>query len=305
MANAVAVVRDDIINWVETFALAYRIDNEDPVFDGITRDFLAMDASLSQINTAVTGFIEGVHEFCRGLIGLSDAVVLNLTKNTEQIIASDCCKFREAINSIARVDAPHSSVAKLMRDLDFNISTPLKQHLSHNKQLKVELNERKKRLVELQSAKSAYDDYINNKNPYKLHNQIGPNYEAAQQKFAEADRRSFEWFMMLEEHKCDMWDSIVQTFKYLLYEFLASSAQGLMKLLPVRMEFRPMLEMTPSQLRPSVKIEIDEAKKSLDEQQTLLRQRSSTGTEPKNRSTGSSSTGTGSSSTGTGSSSTG
>ena len=39
----------------------------------------------------------------------------------------DCCKMKEATNAITRGDAPHSAIAKLQRDMDFNIMNPLRQ----------------------------------------------------------------------------------------------------------------------------------------------------------------------------------
>ena len=39
----------------------------------------------------------------------------------------DCCKMKEATNAITRGDAPHSAIAKLRRDMDFNIMNPLRR----------------------------------------------------------------------------------------------------------------------------------------------------------------------------------
>jgi hypothetical protein len=39
-----------------------------------------------------------------------------------------------------------------------------------------------------------------------------------------------------------------RTLKYLQYEFFATSAHAISGVLPVRMEFRPMVEMTPEHL---------------------------------------------------------
>ena len=43
-------------------------------------------------------------------------------------------------------------------------------------------------------------------------------------------------------------DSCLQTLKYLQYEFFATSAHSISGVLPARMEFRPMVEMTPEHL---------------------------------------------------------
>eukprot|EP00438_Fugacium_kawagutii_P026946 Skav204984 [mRNA] locus=scaffold1180:555715:566964:- [translate_table: standard] len=49
------------------------------------------------------------------------------------------------------------------------------------------------------------------------------------------------------------------TLKYLQYEFFATSAHAISSVLPVRMEFRPMVEMTPEQLEAQVEMALQEA----------------------------------------------
>jgi hypothetical protein len=61
--------------------------------------------------------------------------------------------------------------------------------------------------------------------------------------------------MILEEHKGDILDSLLQTLKYLEYEFFASSSHAIAAVLPARMEFRPMVEMTPKQLESQLNLE--------------------------------------------------
>lgn len=43
------------------------------------------------------------------------------TASTGASHEADCCKMKEAMNAITRADAPHSAIAKLRRDMDFNI----------------------------------------------------------------------------------------------------------------------------------------------------------------------------------------
>ena len=57
---------------------------------------------------------------------------------------------------------------------------------------------------------------------------------------------------VLEEYKGDILDSCLQTLKYLQYEFFATSAHSISGVLPARMEFRPMVEMTPEHLEAQV-----------------------------------------------------
>ena len=75
---------------------------------------------------------------------------------------------------------------------------------------------------------------------------------SALKEFKEVDDVLFEWLQMLESYKGDVYDSLLQTLKYLQYEFFAGAAHAINGVLPKRMEFRPMVEMTPQQLQPQV-----------------------------------------------------
>ena len=70
---------------------------------------------------------------------------------------------------------------------------------------------------------------------------------------------------ILEEYKGDILDSCLQTLKYLQYEFFATSAHSISGVLPVRMEFRPMVEMTPEHLEAQVEMALQEAEENPDE----------------------------------------
>ena len=70
---------------------------------------------------------------------------------------------------------------------------------------------------------------------------------------------------ILEEYKGDILDSCLQTLKYLQYEFFATSAHSISGVLPARMEFRPMVEMTPEHLEAQVEMALQEAEENPDE----------------------------------------
>jgi len=234
---------------------------EDPVFEGIVREFLKYDHTLQEVFNGVDKFMLGIEAVCGGLMHLSDALVTGFTKGTDELISADSCKFREATNAITRADAPHSAVAKLRRDLDFNVTGPLKQHLANNKNLKIQLENRKRKLLELQAAKKSFQQVSSNKNlrrQDKRYLQAESNLESARLAFTEIDRQVFEWLHILDEYKGDIYDSTLQTLKYLQYEFFAASAHAVNHVLPARMEFRPMIEMTPQQLEPQVELELQE-----------------------------------------------
>ena len=77
---------------------------------------------------------------------------------------------------------------------------------------------------------------------------------AAYENFRAVDDELFEWLQILECYKCDIYDSLLQTLKYLQYDFFAGAAHAVAAVLPRRMEFRPMIEMTPQQLKPLVRL---------------------------------------------------
>ena len=89
--------------------------------------------------------------------------------------------------------------------------------------------------------------------------------ESTKLAFHEVDRHIFEWLYIMEEYKGDILDSSLQTLKYLQYEFFATSAHSISGVLPARMEFRPMVEMTPEHLEAQVEMAIQEAEENPDE----------------------------------------
>merc|ERR1712151_523153 len=88
------------------------------------------------------------------------------------------------------------------------------------------------------------------------------NFESAKMTFNDVDRHVFEWLYILEEYRGDILDSTLQTLKYLEYEFFASSAHAISTSLPSRMEFRPMVEMTPEHLEAQVEMELQKSEES-------------------------------------------
>ncbi|CAE8647703.1 unnamed protein product, partial [Polarella glacialis] len=130
----------------------------DPVYEGVVRDFVQFDETLIGIFSQVGAFMKGVDQLSKGMTVLSDGVHALLSQKAEQQITSDSCKFKEASNAITRADAPHSAIAKLRRDMNFNILTPMQSHMANNKNLKVSLDIRKRRWVELQTCKKIWED---------------------------------------------------------------------------------------------------------------------------------------------------
>jgi len=232
----------------------------DPVFEGTVRDFCQFDNTLRDIYTNVEIFMRGVEQMCEGVATLSDSVITGLGQYHDGHIATESCKLREASHQITRTDAPHSAIAKLRRDMDFNILNPLRTHLLNNRNLKTNLDVRRRRLLELTSSKKPLDLLVQ-KNIPKTDPKFcraKSHYESAKEAFQECDRQVFEWLYILEDYKGDILDSTLQTLKYLQYEFFASGAHSISAALPARMEFRPMVEMTPDHLEAQVELELRE-----------------------------------------------
>lgn len=236
----------------------------DPVFEGIVRDFCVFDVTMQDIYRKVEAFMTGIDSFCDGLVQLSETCIAGLSHVDDPLIKSDSCKMREATNQISRADAPHSAIAKLRRDMDFNIMNPMRNHLINNRNLKSNLEKRRRRLIELHIAKKQYEDCVK-KNLARTDRRFlnaQSTLEAAKMSFHEVDKKIFEWLYILEEYKGDILDSALQTLKYLQYEFFATSSHAISGVLPARMEFRPMVEMTPEHLEAQVEMELQEAEEN-------------------------------------------
>ncbi|CAK0844854.1 unnamed protein product, partial [Prorocentrum cordatum] len=232
----------------------------DPVFEGTVRDFCAFDEAMQNVHQKVGVFMRGVEQLANGMVQLSEGVSSGLSHSNDSQIASDSCKLKEATNQIARSDAPHSAIAKLRRDMNFNILNPVQNHIANNRNIKVNLDIRRRRLVELNAAKKQYEEQVKRNPPAhdKKLLQAQAHFESAKMTFNDVDRCVFEWLYILEEYRGDILDSTLQTLKYLEYEFFATSAHAISTSLPSRMEFRPMVEMTPEHLEAQVELELQE-----------------------------------------------
>mmetsp|Transcript_58978 Transcript_58978/g.140817 ORF Transcript_58978/g.140817 Transcript_58978/m.140817 type:complete len:627 (-) Transcript_58978:116-1996(-) len=243
----------------------------DPVFEGMVKDFCVFDVTMQDIYKKVEVFMKGVDNLAEGLLTLSESVTGGLAHVDDALIASDSCKLKEATNQISRADAPHSAIAKIRRDMDFNIMNPIRLHLINNRNLKAHLDKRRRKLLELNTAKKQYDDMTKkdvSKTDRKYLNAQAA-LEAAKMGFHEVDRHVFEWLYILEEYRGDILDSTLQTLKYLQYEFFATSAHAISGVLPARMEFRPMVEMTPDHLNAQVEMELQEAEDAGEEEEPV------------------------------------
>lgn len=321
--ESIAGLKTDLAAWLHRLQHGKDYQSQDPVFDGMVRDFLNYDATLHAVEKGVDRYMEGVEALAAGMSQLSEACVLGLTKRSDAYICRDACRYREAVHRICRTDAPNAALAKLRRDLQFNVADPLRKHREHNRKLKHEFQVRRRRLAELVIAKRALEaaqaasgmdntrqaisDRLSGA-AQSLHRRSHPEgtlddkdsgafiddgedsenrgllgssgdarlsafssqsksrgaglgrpaleaevaFEEARQNFKRVDDVLFEWLQMLELYRCDIFDSLLQSLKYVQYEFFATSAHAVAHVLPKRMEFRPMVEMTPQHLQAQV-----------------------------------------------------
>jgi len=103
--------------------------------------------------------------------------------------------------------------------MDFNILTPMRQHLMNNRNLKTNLEARRKRLFEFEAAKKAFDKVKHLAKTDKKWITANATMEQAKTLFQETDKNVFEWLYILDEYRNDILDSTIQTIKYLEYEF--------------------------------------------------------------------------------------
>eukprot|EP00392_Amoebophrya_sp_AT5.2_P004228 g4236.t1 len=233
-------------------------ESVDPVFEGTVKDFCEFDSTMQDLYKQIENYMRASENLCGGIMKVAEVVVAGMGKEKDPQIAAESCKLKEAANQITRMDAPHSAIAKLRRDMDFNILNPMRQHLMNNRNLKSNLEQRRRKLMEFKSAKKALEKVSGNGKTDRKYMHAEASLTAAKAAFVECDRNVFEWLYILDEYKGDILDSTIQTIKYLQYEFFASSAHALSGVLPKRMEFRPMVEMTPEHLENQVDIELQE-----------------------------------------------
>lgn len=231
-------------------------EHEDPVFEGMLKEFRIFDEALKAIDIKLDDFMLGFSELAAGIRSLSEGLAAELARLHDPGFVSEGCKLREAANQIARSDAPCSSLGKLQRNLEFNISKPIKDHLANNEKLMTEVNKRRLLLDDLKGCLKQMELCENLDPGDKRSAMAKEELAVVRASFKKVDSHVFEWLYALDEHRGDILDSCLQTLKYLQYEFFASSAHALSAVLPARMEFRPMPEMEPKCLEAQVHLEL-------------------------------------------------
>ena len=234
-----SVLKHELLILKERYFFATDDTLKDPVFEGTVRQFNSFTECLKCILERVNRLTQLMESFADGLDGLSQTVLESYKAAIPEDvkIISDCSKMRESTNLISRSDGPHSVLSKFKRDLEYNIVGPLRSHLNNCRHIGHLLELRNRRLAEVAAATEEH------------------KAEECKEQFEAVDQDLFDWFMILEEYKGDILDSLMQTMQYLEYEFFASAAHAIAPSLPSRMEFRPMVEMTPKHLEAQLSLD--------------------------------------------------
>ena len=205
----------------EKYLFAVDESISDPVFEGMLRSFSSFQKALEVLGSRIQALTGAVESVGVEVVLVSDAFLSEYRQvlEGENLIVSDCYKLREASNQLGRADAPHSSLSKFKRDLEYNVVQPLRAHLSNCRQIRNIVDLRNRKMHELAAASKT--DLLG-------------GVTRLQSEFDKVDKHLFEWLFILEEYRGDILDSLLQTMKYLEYEFFASSAHAVAAVLPAR-----------------------------------------------------------------------
>lgn len=260
--DPIAELKSDLGQWIDSVVkptVPAAVD--DPVFEGMVRDFNNLDKSFRKILKSAEDLLRGFSQMTSSITQMAEALSESIAKTKNVSIVSDACRFKECAANVSRPEAPHSIYAKFRRDLTFNVIEPLQSHIAHNRIIRTLLETRRRRLIdyatakrELEALERRHDILPNSQSHLKSKGTV----EHTRALFEELDFPLFEWLLMLQEYKQDIHDSLLQTIKYLQYEFFAGASHCVSRVLPKRMEFRPLVEMTPAELRPQVQLQLDE-----------------------------------------------
>eukprot|EP00929_Paragymnodinium_shiwhaense_P088403 TRINITY_DN48727_c0_g1_i1.p1 TRINITY_DN48727_c0_g1~~TRINITY_DN48727_c0_g1_i1.p1 ORF type:complete len:429 (+),score=156.48 TRINITY_DN48727_c0_g1_i1:223-1509(+) len=248
------------VEWSSLEDSSFFGEDVDPVLKGMVREFCDFHATLQCIQGELEVYLEGVKSFTDGLFGLADGLMGDFAACKDHHLTSDSCRLREAANRIVREDAPDSALAKLQRNLDFNVMQPINKHMENNEKVKTLIEKRQRRFEEFELAQEQLEECkkrdLSEEDQRRQLAQL--EADSARKAFAEADRLTFEWLYVLEEHRYDILDSALQTLKFVQYDFFSMAARALSGSLPARMAFRPTVEMTPECLEAQVEAQLRE-----------------------------------------------
>eukprot|EP00916_Digyalum_oweni_P022825 GHVL01037800.1.p1 GENE.GHVL01037800.1~~GHVL01037800.1.p1 ORF type:complete len:450 (+),score=65.71 GHVL01037800.1:33-1382(+) len=235
----------------------------DPVFEAYVSKYNWLVDTMKELYATADKWMSAIDALAEAQNAISTVFMNRLSKCEDDFLLAEGMRYREGTHAIGNRNAPHSYYARLQRDLDFNLVRPLMQHIIHAERIKRLMEERTKRKIDWELNEAAINKHIENQkcknSEYEADVKFDSKYkelidrrEASQKNLYDYDAPLWEWLMVYNEFSWDIFDSCLQTFKYLQFDFFSGCSHHLNLLLPERMEFRPLVEMVPEPQMHSV-----------------------------------------------------
>jgi hypothetical protein len=238
----------------ERYLLSVDETLSDPVYEGMISGMSKFFACLERILKQAEKSIRAVERCAGEMESLSNV----LAEEFGQIGLRDESILVDAQSTSMRIRECESVLGRFKRDFEYNILVPVRSHLENYSELKILIDVRNRKLAELSAAKSSTADQ--------------DVLLAMESQFESIDSDLFEWMYIIEEHREDILDSILQTLKFLFYEVISSLAHVVAETLPSEIEFRPMVEMIPKRMIAQSKLEKRLCADKADAVETATRQ---------------------------------
>jgi len=250
------IVKTEIAYIKERYLYSTDPTLSDPVFEGMVRSLNSFYACIDRLLERIFGFSSMVEKFTAETEMLARkfydeyANLMGPMEDPNDVsIVSDAYHAQSVIlEKFSSHSFSSSSVlGRFKRDLNYNVLGPLRSHLQLFEDLRSLIGTRNRKLIQLSSS---------------MRDGCGNSLDAETLALMKADFESidsdlFEWMYIIDEYRGDICDSLLQTIKYLEYEFFSASAHAIAETLPERIEFRPLVEMTPKQLNLQRQVERD------------------------------------------------
>jgi hypothetical protein len=211
--------------------------DEDPMVEAMARDFSTFDKMMRNLYGKVVVFLQSVENLVSNLRTTAETISGGAIHLGDPEVAAFSRKFVSAINQIVSLADPLSAISKLRRDITFNILDPMRSHILNNTKIRESLLRRRQLWADLEDPAQPLSDCQS---------------RSAKTHFNQEDERVFEWLVALREHQDDIVDSVMETLKSIQSTLFTASAHAMAKALPVWEAFRPLSQMTPSNMQTEV-----------------------------------------------------
>eukprot|EP01066_Platyproteum_vivax_P011077 Platyproteum_vivax@DN5016_c0_g1_i1.p1 len=249
-------VKFEIRSLKESKTMGSVSNSKDPVFAAYVAKYTYLIESMKELYTGIDQFMAAIDSLASAQESISSIFMNRLSKFEDDFLLAEGIRYREGTQAIGNRFAPHSYYARLRRDLDYNMVRPLMQHILQAERIKRLLDERNKRKIDfdlhdanatryVENQKNKNSSYVPDIRYDTKYKDLYDKREASSKSLYDYDAPLWEWLMVYNEFQWDLMDSCLQTFKYLQFEFFTGCAHHINLVLPERMEFRPLVEMTP------------------------------------------------------------